>query len=140
MKSVVLVGLRRTPSKEKGKGGQCPPYLSDFRLWSDIFQKSLRKLADRRSRPFTIFDLRFSICLLLPEKGSRMFGKLKKRRLLSRRPPLLRPGSGQVCGNPPQLFTIRWYPSTRSCLSIGSRKPRPQQMPPLMVRKPEWRR
>ena len=39
-----------------------------------------------------------------------------------------------------KLFTIRWYPSSRSCQGIGDRKRLPQQMPPLMVRKPEWRR
>jgi hypothetical protein len=39
-----------------------------------------------------------------------------------------------------KLFTIRWYPSSRSCLRIADRKRPPQQMPPLMVRKPEWRR
>jgi hypothetical protein len=39
-----------------------------------------------------------------------------------------------------KLFTIRWYPSSRSCHTVGSRQRPPQQMPPLMVRKPEWRR
>ncbi|MBN1508932.1 MAG: hypothetical protein JW955_18945 [Sedimentisphaerales bacterium] len=39
-----------------------------------------------------------------------------------------------------KLFTIRWYPSSRSCQRIGDRRRLPQQMPPLMVRKPEWRR
>jgi len=40
----------------------------------------------------------------------------------------------------PKLFTIHWYPSSRSCVSPGGRKVSPQQMPPLMVRKAEWRR
>ncbi|MBL7186043.1 MAG: hypothetical protein ISS70_06935 [Phycisphaerae bacterium] len=40
----------------------------------------------------------------------------------------------------PELFTIHWYPSARSCVSPGGRKVSPQQMPPLMVRKAEWRR
>jgi hypothetical protein len=53
-----------------------------------------------------------------------MFAKLKKNKL-----PLK-----------PKLFTIRWYPSSRSCVHPGSRKVKPQQMPPLMVRKAEWRR
>jgi len=53
-----------------------------------------------------------------------MFGKLKKNML-----PLKT-----------SLFNIRWYPSNRSCVNTGSRKARPQQMPPLMVRKAEWRR
>ena len=39
-----------------------------------------------------------------------------------------------------KLFTIRWYPSNRSCLPAGSHRRPPQLMPPLMVRKPEWRR
>ena len=53
-----------------------------------------------------------------------MFVKLKKSKL-----PLK-----------PELFTIRWYPSERSCVNPGNRKIKPQQMPPLMVRKAEWRR
>ena len=40
----------------------------------------------------------------------------------------------------PQLFTIRWFPSSRSFGSARRRKFRPNLMPPLMVRKPEWRR
>jgi hypothetical protein len=53
-----------------------------------------------------------------------MFGKLKKSKLALK----------------PELLTIRWYPRSKSCLNIGSRKVKPQQMPPLMVRKPDWRR
>ena len=40
----------------------------------------------------------------------------------------------------PELFTIQWYPSSRSCVRTGGAKVNPQQMPPLMVRKAEWRR
>jgi len=59
------------------------------------------------------------------EKEAVMFGKLKKNRL-----PL------KAC-----LFNIRWYPSNRSCVkNAANQKVRPQQMPPLMVRKAEWRR
>lgn len=39
-----------------------------------------------------------------------------------------------------KLFTIRWYPSNRSCLTTDHHRRPPQLMPPLMVRKPEWRR
>jgi hypothetical protein len=39
-----------------------------------------------------------------------------------------------------KLFNIRWYPSNRSCVNRANQKANPQQMPPLMVRKPEWRR
>lgn len=39
-----------------------------------------------------------------------------------------------------RLLTIRWYPSSRSCLRVAQRRRPPEQMPPLMVRKPEWRR
>jgi hypothetical protein len=53
-----------------------------------------------------------------------MFGKMKKNMLSFN----------------PQLFSIRWYPSNKSCVSTGSQKVKPQQMPPLMVRKAEWRR
>jgi hypothetical protein len=40
----------------------------------------------------------------------------------------------------PKLFFIRWYPSSRSCVRPNNRRIKPQQMPPLMVRKAEWRR
>ncbi|MEJ2704121.1 MAG: hypothetical protein P8Z79_16930 [Sedimentisphaerales bacterium] len=40
----------------------------------------------------------------------------------------------------PTLFTLCWYPSSRSCVDPAKRKVSPQQMPPLMVRKAEWRR
>ncbi|MHC4337219.1 MAG: hypothetical protein ACYSTG_04620 [Planctomycetota bacterium] len=53
-----------------------------------------------------------------------MFGKLKKNAL-----PL------KI-----ELFNIRWYPSNKSCVKPGNRRVKPQQMPPLMVRKAEWRR
>ena len=39
-----------------------------------------------------------------------------------------------------KLFTIRWYPSSRNCFRLANRRRPAQQMPPLMVRKPEWRR
>ncbi|MHC4259838.1 MAG: hypothetical protein ACYSTF_05435 [Planctomycetota bacterium] len=53
-----------------------------------------------------------------------MFAKLRKNRL-----PL------NI-----ELFNIRWYPSSRSCVKPGSRRIKPERMPPLMVRKAEWRR
>jgi len=39
-----------------------------------------------------------------------------------------------------KLFILRWYPSSRCCINIGNHRRPPQLMPPLMVRKPEWRR
>lgn len=53
-----------------------------------------------------------------------MFAKLNKFRLCLK----------------PKLYTIDWYPSNRSCLNKDSRKFKAQQMPPLMVRKAEWRK
>jgi hypothetical protein len=53
-----------------------------------------------------------------------MLGKLRKDK------PLLKT----------KLFTLRWYPSGRSCICLGNCHRPPQHMPPLMVRKPEWRR
>jgi len=53
-----------------------------------------------------------------------MFSKLKKNKVSIK----------------PELFIIRWYPSNRSCANTARRKIRPEHMPPLMVRKPEWRR
>ncbi|MFH1370172.1 MAG: hypothetical protein ABII09_02635 [Planctomycetota bacterium] len=40
----------------------------------------------------------------------------------------------------PELFTIRWYPSSRSFGSARRARFQPNLMPPLMVRKAEWRR
>jgi hypothetical protein len=53
-----------------------------------------------------------------------MLGRLKKSKFLLKT----------------RLFTVRWYPSSRSCVGIGNHRRPLQQMPPLMVRKPEWRR
>jgi hypothetical protein len=39
-----------------------------------------------------------------------------------------------------EIYDVRWYPSGRSCVRRGRRKVQPAQMPPLMVRKAEWRR
>jgi hypothetical protein len=39
-----------------------------------------------------------------------------------------------------KLFFLRWYPSNRCCANAASDRRPPQMMPPLMVRKPEWRR
>ena len=40
----------------------------------------------------------------------------------------------------PQLMAIRWYPSSRCFGSSTRRKSKLNLMPPLMVRKAEWRR
>lgn len=40
----------------------------------------------------------------------------------------------------PKVFRIRWYPNNRSCISGEGRRVKANQMPPLMVRKAEWRR
>lgn len=87
-------------------------------FFSDIWQKSPIELADKQERRYRPY---------YPAYGKRlttMFIKLKKNGL-----PLK-----------PNLFTLRWYPSSRSCVNSGGRKVKPHQMPPLMVRKAEWRR
>jgi len=53
-----------------------------------------------------------------------MFGKFKKNKL----PLKIEP------------FNIRWYPSNRSCSKAHSRNVKSEHLPPLMVRKAEWRR
>jgi hypothetical protein len=66
-----------------------------------------------------------------------MFNKLEKNK------PYFTRRSGLREGGLPlniKLFNIRWYPSNRSCVNRANQKAKPQQMPPLMVRKPEWRR
>jgi len=35
---------------------------------------------------------------------------------------------------------VKWYPSDHSCVRQNMNIVRPQQMPPLMVRKATWRR
>jgi len=85
---------------------------------SGLFQKSLRKLVDGRE------DSGLSCYRAAYRKELAMFGKLKKNTL-----PLKT-----------KLFNIRWYPSNRSCVNTNSRRVKLRQMPPLMVRKAEWRR
>ena len=55
-------------------------------------------------------------------RESAMFGKFKKN----------------IVPLKTKIFNIQWYPNSRSC--ANRRKTKPQQMPPLMVRKAEWRR
>jgi len=40
----------------------------------------------------------------------------------------------------PDLYALRFYPSPRSYSAARRRQDRLNEMPPLMVRKPEWRR
>ncbi|MDD5459272.1 MAG: hypothetical protein PHF37_07765 [Phycisphaerae bacterium] len=40
----------------------------------------------------------------------------------------------------PKIFEIQWYPNMKSCVKINKRRVTPRLMPPLMVRKPEWRK
>jgi len=45
--------------------------------------------------------------------------------------------------NPPfrrEVLTLDWYPSDRSYRAYGIKPIRPKRVPPLMVRKAEWRR
>jgi len=39
-----------------------------------------------------------------------------------------------------KIVSVRWYPSNRSCVNTNSSKAKLDRMPPLMVRKPAWRR
>ncbi|MCK5226159.1 MAG: hypothetical protein KAQ89_05530 [Planctomycetes bacterium] len=52
-----------------------------------------------------------------------MFGKINKSKLLLKT----------------RMFNVQWYPSDKGCVSTIGRKIKHQQMPPLMVRKPQWR-
>jgi len=38
------------------------------------------------------------------------------------------------------IHNIKWYPSSQSCVRTGIHSTRPNQIPPLMVRKAAWRR
>jgi len=40
----------------------------------------------------------------------------------------------------PEVFDIRWYPSSKVCTNSDRREAQFKYMPPLMVRKAEWRR
>jgi hypothetical protein len=35
---------------------------------------------------------------------------------------------------------VKWYPSNSSCVRKDMTQVRPSQLPPLMVRKPAWRK
>jgi len=51
-------------------------------------------------------------------------GKFRKNKLFSK----------------PGRFEIRWYPSNKSCSGAKNKGGSFQYIPPLMVRKAEWRR
>jgi hypothetical protein len=53
-----------------------------------------------------------------------MFGKIKKEKF-----PI------EV-----KMFEIQWYPNLKACPGKMAKGAKMQQMPPLMVRKAEWRR
>ena len=76
-----------------------------------IWQKLPPELTDRRR-----------VTRLISIRESAMFGKFKKN----------------IVPLKTRLFNIQWYPNNRSC--ANHRKTKTQQMPPLMVRKAEWRR
>ena len=44
-----------------------------------------------------------------------------------------------IAGDIP-IYNVRWYPSNKSCVKISDHRRSPQNTPPLMVRKAEWRR
>ncbi|MHC4333613.1 MAG: hypothetical protein ACYSUP_09920 [Planctomycetota bacterium] len=62
--------------------------------------------------------------MLRKDSNRVMYGKRPKRKLHIEVP----------------IFEVRWYPSTRSCSARANRRAGPHQVPPLMVRKAEWRR
>ncbi len=39
----------------------------------------------------------------------------------------------------PKLLNIKWYPNSNSCVNTNGHHVSVRQMPPLMVRKAEWR-
>ncbi len=39
-----------------------------------------------------------------------------------------------------ETYAVEWYPSDRFCLDSKTHEVRPKKVPPLMVRKAEWRR
>jgi hypothetical protein len=100
------------------------------------FQKSPAKFVDRRGwrryrcvQPVRSPDQTagggvLNLLQMGSQKRLAMFGKLKKDKL-----PL------KI-----ELFTIRWYSSNRSCAKTSHQRLNSRQMPPLMVRKAEWRR
>jgi hypothetical protein len=98
------------------------PNLINILLCSYILSKTIDK-SFRLNWPIGINKDTGSI-VFTGKMVYKMFAKLKKIRLSLK----------------PKLFIIRWFPSSRSCVKPGNRKVKPQQMPPLMVRKAEWRR
>jgi hypothetical protein len=67
-----------------------------------------------------------------------MFGKLKTNRLPFRVKSLSPSRLYRALGL--TSFKIRWYPGSASSPATPNRRTKPMQMPPLMVRKAEWRR
>ena len=48
----------------------------------------------------------------------------------------------KTCMNQPKLpiDALKWYPSNNGCVRKDMTQVRPSQLPPLMVRKPAWRK
>ncbi|MHC4636304.1 MAG: hypothetical protein ACYTBP_03595 [Planctomycetota bacterium] len=39
-----------------------------------------------------------------------------------------------------EIYEVKWFPNAKSCISSTSRRVKPNLLPPLMVRKADWRR
>jgi len=74
----------------------------------------------------TIRGMDFKDCCFL-HRAVMIFDWLKRKRTLGR--------TWQI-----KEYAIDVYPSSRSCIKPNMNHVRPQQMPPLMVRKAAWRR
>ena len=77
-------------------------------------QKQMRLLADNYPQPDS------------PLVGSKknMLCKEKKNKLFTE----------------PQILPIQWYPGSRNCTNRKNKRINSQNIPPLMVRKADWRR
>jgi hypothetical protein len=69
-------------------------------------------------------------------------------KMLMHKRKLKKPAESSMFGNDKKnpfkanlkIFEIKWYPNGTSSLTCGQRTIKPAFVPPLMVRKAEWRR
>jgi hypothetical protein len=76
--------------------------------------------------------------VLTLREETEMFAKFRKNRLPWNIKSAPSKATYEALGIP--TFNLTWYPNHRSCANNAKRRGKFQNIPPLMVRKPEWRR
>jgi len=89
--------------------------------------------AARETRRFLESSLRTWPIVTAPERCGKMLRKDSNRPMFRKRPK-------KNLHIEVPIFEVRWYPNSTSCSPRPNHRTGPHQVPPLMVRKAEWRR